>query len=73
MVTDPVVISFVHHEITAEEPVTLDERGPRAILTVPAARVVVDLAGEATERSPLESLALTVYEYEVLAESPLSE
>ena len=61
-VTDPAVSSFVHHEITAEEPVTVAENGPRVILVVPAARVVADLAGEAGEIKPLEPMALTEYE-----------
>jgi len=72
-VTDPVVGSLVHHEMTAEEPVTLEEKGPRAIVTVPGARVLADLAGEAVERRPFESMALIVYEYAVLPDSPLSE
>ena len=71
--TDPVVGSLVHHEMTAEVPVTLEEKGPRAILTVPAAKVVACLASEALETRPLESMALTVYQYEVLGERPLSE
>jgi hypothetical protein len=62
IVSDPAVVSFVHHEITAEEPVTIEEKGPRAIFAVPAASVVADFAGEARERRPLESLAFTVYE-----------
>jgi hypothetical protein len=64
---------LVHQEITAEEPVTFEEKGPRAIRTVPAAKVVADLAGEALEERPLESIALTVYEYAVPADRPLSE
>jgi len=51
---------LVYQEITAAEPVTLAENGPRAILTVPEARVVADLAGEAGESRPFESLALIV-------------
>ena len=49
MATDPVVVSLVHHEITADDPVTREEKGPRAILTVPVARVVADRGGEAAE------------------------